>query len=159
MLDDYDKTAHLDGFRATPDERDGLVRVVVRLVTGGVPAADFEPVVLYEAPKTQDAEAAQELVLIAAQGLCSFLNAGGKRNDLWVLADKFTSDLPELIPEHRLVSVLPPPGGNMVIWQRKDGTYLKVQEGGEGFTEQLSELELREVLDAPVGTSPETDWP
>lgn len=146
-----DDTAHLDGFRVLPVTELDRLRVYVKLFAGGEPCPDvFPDFLLFDAPVGGRADAAQEAALILGQAMCTFMNAGAGRDALFLLADKFVAAVPDILPRYKLESVLPPSGGPMFIWRKPDGTYLKVQEGDEGFVEALSETERLELLRAQV---------
>lgn len=152
--------AHLDGFRVVSEMKDDRLRIVIRLVTKGEPNSELFPdVVLFEAPRTPETEVAHDRAYILANAMCAFTNSGGRKEDLFLLVDKFCSQIPDVVATLKLITILPPPGGNLLIWRLPDGQYLKVQEGEEGFTEFLSEQELQEVLkDHATSYSDDSDW-
>jgi hypothetical protein len=159
---DSESTAHLDGFRVEPDDTPDCLRVVIRLYANGVVCDGYEKIELFNKERTPNNEAAQERILLVGKALCTFLNAGGKKQDLWLLVDEFCEKMPNILSRgsYQLVSVLPPQAGVMLIWKRPDGTYLKVVEGEEGFTETLTEQEVKEVLGEQLKDgSKESEWP
>lgn len=157
-MSDQEATAHLDGFRVFPETKDGRVRVAVRLVAGGeVRPEMFEELVLFDAPADRAGGAAQDRALVIAQAMCGFMNAGGTRDDLYLLVDKFTTSVPDVTHPYEPVSVLPPPGGLAIVWARPDGTFLKVQEGDEGFVETLTQAEVETLVAEQVDDPPPHD--
>lgn len=153
--------SHLDGFRVVPESDEEWLKVSVRLVVGGTHRPDlFQDLQIFGAPRNWRSEAEQDRALILGQALCTFMNAGGKKDDLFLLVDHFVSKVSDLRPVNALMSVLPPPGGPVFIWKRPDGTYLKVQEGDDGFTETLTENERLELLGQEAKEPPDSsDWP
>lgn len=139
-----DATLHLDGFRVIPESSDDKVKAVIRLVVGGKSAPEIFPeLVLFEAPRDNSSEAALEQAMILGQAMCSYVNSGGSRDSMFLLTDKFIQAVPDIVPRHTLVSVLPPPGGLVTVWKRTDGSYLRIQEGEEGFSEVLTEEQVQ----------------
>ncbi len=161
QIEAVEETAHLDGFRVIP-ERDGdRLKLVVRLFTNGKPNPEFmEDLVLFDATVTEKNEAAQERAMVAAHGMCAFLNSGGRSDDLWLLADQLCTKLPRGNSVYDLVSVSLPASGPEFLYKRPGGTYLKVQEGFSGFTEVLTEDQVKDSLRDQL-KSPDTDegWP
>lgn len=157
-----DDTAHLDGFRVVPARELGRLRVYIKFVAGGEDCPDLmPPFLLLDVPETDPrADAAQDMALYLGQAMCTVMNAGAGRDALFLLADKFVQAVPDIVPRYALESLLPPDGGPTFIWKKPDGTYLKVQEGDEGFAEALSEQERLQLLrDEAKGDGSGDDWP
>lgn len=153
-------TAHLDGLRVAhvyPDDA-GKLELFVELWAGGRRAPElYPPFKVFEGPDDPPGRAALDRTAVLLKGLCDYVNAGG---DLGVLVDtvgNFVAESPPLRPPLELVSVLPPAGGNTLVWAMPDGTFLRVVEGEDGFTEVLTaaELQLSDADDA----LPFTDGP
>lgn len=146
-------TLHLDGLRPKVEVQPDQLRIMIQLVIGG--EIQPQPIPFMEVPRSPRNDALVDQVFIMAQALCTYITTGGSLMMLTHLVNRFIDQVPALEPQFRLVSVLPPPGGNMVIWQKPDGTYLKSQEGPEGFVDPLTEDELKEVLIDHLDSAPE----
>lgn len=137
-------TAHLDGLRVGHVYADDGIALTIELWAGGRRAPElFEPVALFQADDTEVGRAAVDRRALVLKALCDFVNYGGSH--MMDLVDGFRTACPSLRPPLRLVSVLPPSGGNTVVWARPDGTFLRVVEGEDGFTEVLTADELRQA--------------
>ncbi len=143
-----DATAHLDGYRMVAVRANGRLMLFREFWAGGARHPEVARACLSDVPEEDpNSEAAHEAAFLLFNALCQYVNLVGDSSSLRRAVDEFIeSGVREIVPRHQLVSVIPLDTALEVIWKRKDGKYLRVKTGDEGFVDEMDETDLLKAL-------------